>query len=67
MAVPALVVQDLTKVYKNGLAALKGIDLTVEQGDFFALLGQMVRGNPRPWGFYQDWCKNLWHGPGDGF
>ena len=39
MAVPALVVQDLTKVYKNGLAALKGIDLTVEQGDFFALLG----------------------------
>jgi ABC-2 type transport system ATP-binding protein len=39
MAVPALVVQDLTKVYKNGLTALKGIDLTVEQGDFFALLG----------------------------
>ncbi|MFY9179718.1 MAG: ABC transporter ATP-binding protein [Venatoribacter sp.] len=39
MAVPALVVQNLTKVYKNGFTALKGIDLSVEQGDFFALLG----------------------------
>lgn len=39
MAVPALQIQDLTKVYKNGLQALKGIHLCVEQGDFFALLG----------------------------
>lgn len=39
MVSPAVVMQDLTKVYKNGLTALKGISLTVEQGDFFALLG----------------------------
>ena len=37
--VPALVVRNLSKVYGNGFQALKGIDLTVEQGDFFALLG----------------------------
>src|SRR6202035_4853503 len=35
----ALVLRQLTKVYKNGIKALKGIDLEVEQGDFFALLG----------------------------
>jgi ABC-2 type transport system ATP-binding protein len=35
----ALVINDLRKVYKNGLEALKGIDLVVDEGDFFALLG----------------------------
>jgi ABC-2 type transport system ATP-binding protein len=35
----ALVVRKLTKVYKNGIQALKAIDLSVEEGDFFALLG----------------------------
>ncbi len=35
----ALVLKNLTKTYKNGIQALKGIDLTVEEGDFFALLG----------------------------
>ena len=35
----ALAVKSLTKVYRNGLEALKGIDLEVEEGDFFALLG----------------------------
>ena len=35
----ALSVKALTKTYKNGVQALKGIDLEVEQGDFFALLG----------------------------
>jgi ABC-2 type transport system ATP-binding protein len=35
----ALSVRDLTKTYKNGVHALKGVDLDVEQGDFFALLG----------------------------
>jgi ABC-2 type transport system ATP-binding protein len=35
----ALVIKDLRKVYRNGLEALKGIDLTVREGDFFALLG----------------------------
>jgi len=36
---PALAVRNLTKVYRNGLEALKGVDLTVQEGDFFALLG----------------------------
>src|SRR6188768_2175989 len=35
----ALSIRGLTKTYKNGVQALKGIDLDVEQGDFFALLG----------------------------
>src|SRR3990167_7655051 len=36
----ALSVQNLSKIYSNGIAALKGIDLEVKTGDFFALLGQ---------------------------
>jgi len=36
---PALAVSKLTKTYRGGLQALKGVDLTVEEGDFFALLG----------------------------
>lgn len=36
----ALSVKNLKKIYPNGVAALKGIDLDVEQGDFFAMLGQ---------------------------
>ena len=36
---PALEITQLTKTYKGGFQALKGIDLTVQQGDFFALLG----------------------------
>lgn len=36
----ALSVRKLTKTYANGFTALKGIDLDVAQGDFFALLGQ---------------------------
>ncbi len=35
----ALAFRQLTKTYKNGVRALKGIDLDVEEGDFFALLG----------------------------
>ncbi|MEQ8260340.1 MAG: ABC transporter ATP-binding protein [Alcanivorax sp.] len=35
----ALTLRNLTKTYANGVEALKGIDLTVERGDFFALLG----------------------------
>ncbi|HEU4600872.1 MAG TPA: ABC transporter ATP-binding protein [Steroidobacteraceae bacterium] len=35
----ALSFRQLTKTYKNGVQALKGIDLNVEEGDFFALLG----------------------------
>ncbi len=35
----ALEITDLRKTYDNGNVALKGIDLTVEDGDFYALLG----------------------------
>ncbi|MCF2915639.1 ABC transporter ATP-binding protein [Pseudoalteromonas sp. Cn5-37] len=35
----ALNIEGLKKVYKNGVEAVKGIDLQVQQGDFFALLG----------------------------
>lgn len=35
----ALSLRQLTKTYKNGVQALKGIDLDVAEGDFFALLG----------------------------
>jgi len=35
----ALAIRDLSKVYANGVQALKGISLEVEEGDFFALLG----------------------------
>jgi ABC-2 type transport system ATP-binding protein len=36
----ALSVKNLTKQYAHGLLALKGINLEVKTGDFFALLGQ---------------------------
>ncbi|RDE22831.1 ABC transporter ATP-binding protein [Motiliproteus coralliicola] len=35
----ALSIRGLRKTYDNGFEALKGIDLEVQQGDFFALLG----------------------------
>jgi ABC-2 type transport system ATP-binding protein len=35
----AIELAQLTKTYANGVEALKGIDLAVEAGDFFALLG----------------------------
>ena len=35
----ALEIRNLKKVYANEVVALKGIDLVVESGDFFALLG----------------------------
>ena len=35
----ALSLCNLRKTYSNGFVALKGIDLQVEEGDFFALLG----------------------------
>ncbi len=35
----ALTITDLQKTYRNGLHAVKGISLSVEEGDFFALLG----------------------------
>ena len=35
----ALSLKNLTKTYPNGVEALKGIDIDVEAGDFYALLG----------------------------
>jgi ABC-2 type transport system ATP-binding protein len=35
----ALEISNLQKTYKNGTQALKGVDLKVREGDFFALLG----------------------------
>lgn len=35
----ALDIKQLSKTYANGVQALKGIDLTIKTGDFFALLG----------------------------
>lgn len=35
----ALKITNLKKTYDNGFQALKGIDLDIKQGDFFALLG----------------------------
>ncbi len=35
----ALTISNLTKFYPKGVQALKGIDLTVNKGDFFGLLG----------------------------
>lgn len=35
----ALEIKDLRKVYSGGVEALRGIDLKVEEGDFYALLG----------------------------
>ena len=35
----ALEIKDLRKTYRNGMQALCGINLEVQQGDFFALLG----------------------------
>jgi len=36
---PALAIRALRKTYAGGVEALKGIDLTVTSGDFYALLG----------------------------
>lgn len=35
----ALEINELRKIYGTGVEALRGIDLTVEEGDFYALLG----------------------------
>ncbi|VAX13827.1 Uncharacterized ABC transporter ATP-binding protein YadG [hydrothermal vent metagenome] len=35
----ALSIKNLSKTYASGVEALKGVDLSVEEGDFFALLG----------------------------
>jgi len=35
----ALTINILQKIYANGVAAVKGVDLEIEEGEFFALLG----------------------------
>lgn len=39
MTIPAIEIYQLCKTYASGAEALKGIDLTIAPGDFFALLG----------------------------
>ncbi|MBL8260175.1 MAG: ABC transporter ATP-binding protein [Candidatus Competibacteraceae bacterium] len=39
MNTSALAIHNLRKVYANGLEALRGIDLDIAEGEFFALLG----------------------------
>ena len=39
MPIKALSIKNLKKTYRNGTEALCGVDLDVEEGDFFALLG----------------------------
>ena len=39
MSIPALALRNLRKTYANGLEAVRGIDLEVAEGEFFALLG----------------------------
>lgn len=39
MTVPALALRQLRKIYANGLEAVRGIDLEIAEGEFFALLG----------------------------
>ncbi len=39
MSIHALEIKNLKKTYQNGFEALKGVDLSVKQGDFLALLG----------------------------
>ena len=36
---PALAIQNLSKTYRDGTVALRGIDLDVKEGEFFGLLG----------------------------
>ncbi len=35
----ALAIKDLSKTYKNGVKAIEGVNLEVDQGDFFVLIG----------------------------
>jgi len=39
MTTPALAIRNLRKTYANGLEAVRGIDLDIAEGEFFALLG----------------------------
>jgi ABC-2 type transport system ATP-binding protein len=50
----ALNIEQLSKTYSNGVEALKGIDLKVQTGDFFALLGANGAGKSTTIGLITD-------------
>ena len=54
----ALQIKGLRKVYDNGFEALKGIDLEVKEGDFFALLGPNGAGKSTTIGIVSSLVKN---------
>ncbi len=54
---PALEIKQLKKTYRNGVVALGGIDLNVNQGDFFALLGPNGAGKSTTIGIICDLVK----------
>ena len=51
----ALDIEGLTKNYSDGFQALKGIDLHVREGDFFALLGPNGAGKSTTLGIFPLW------------
>jgi ABC-2 type transport system ATP-binding protein len=51
-------VRNLSKIYSGGFRALKGINLEIRRGEFFALLGPNGAGKPTLIIFFQAWA--LW-------
>jgi len=51
----ALEIEDLRKTYRGGFEALKGINLVVEEGDFYALLGPNGAGKSTTIGIISRW------------
>ena len=56
----ALEISSLQKTYANGFEALKGIDLNVQEGDFYALLGPMAPVNRQPSALSVRWFQVRW-------
>ena len=57
----ALEIKNLKKTYNNDVTALKGIDLSVEKGDFFALLGPNGAGKSTTIGIISSLVLSLIH------
>jgi len=51
----ALSIKNLSKTYANGVEALRGIDLDVKAGDFYALLGPNGAGKTTESASYAPW------------